>query len=64
MSIALVIIITDFLILFYFSYLITFLHVFFLFTGNYYHDILILGLEGKRMSLPLLVSHLFLWEQY
>lgn len=64
MSIALVIIIMDFLILFYISYLITFLNVFILFTGHYYHDILILDLQGKWMSVGLLVSQFSFWEQY
>lgn len=64
MSVTLVIIIMDFLILFYFYYLIMFLHVFILFTGNYYHDMLILDLQGKQMNVGLLVSHFSFWEQY
>lgn len=64
MSIALVIIIMDFLILFYFSDLIKLLDVFILFTGHYYHDILILDLQGKQMSVGLLVSQFSFWEQY
>lgn len=41
---------------------IMFSHVLLLLTGNYYQDILILGLQGKWVSIGLLVSHSSFWE--